>query len=77
MPDATLNAFAAHGDVGATLTVDGGDCDTVLASFAKNGVDIDALATRLQEDGAASFSKSWNELMGCIDDKVRAIRKAS
>jgi transaldolase len=77
MPDSTLNAFADHGDVGATLAVDGGDCDAVLASYAKGGVDVDALAARLQEDGAASFSKSWNELMGCIDDKARAIRKAS
>ena len=77
MPDGTLNAFADHGDVGATLAADGGDCDTVLASFAKSGFDVEALATRLQEDGAASFSKSWNELMNCIDGKARAIRKAS
>jgi transaldolase len=76
MPDGTLNAFADHGSVGATLAPDGGDCDAVLASFAKVGVDIDALAASLQDEGAASFSKSWNDLMACIDGKARAIQKA-
>jgi transaldolase len=77
MPEATLKAFADHGDIGATLAVDGGNCDTVLASFAKAGVDVAALAARLQDEGAASFVKSWNDLMACIDAKARAIRKAS
>ena len=43
MPEGTLKAFADHGEVGATLAPDGGDCETVLASFAKAGIDIDAL----------------------------------
>jgi transaldolase len=77
MPEATLKAFGDHGDVGATLAVDGGDCAAVLASFAKAGVDLDALAARLQDDGAASFVKSWNDLMTCVDGKASAIRKAS
>ena len=76
MPEATLKAFGDHGDVGATLAVDGGDCERVLASFAKAGVDLDALAARLQDDGAASFVKSWNDLMTCVDGKASAIRKA-
>jgi transaldolase len=76
MPEATLKAFGDHGDVGATLAVDGGDCEGVLASFAKAGVDLDALAARLQDDGAASFVKSWNDLMTCVDGKASAIRKA-
>src|SRR6266851_4035120 len=67
MPEGTLKAFADHGEVGQILAPDGGDCETVLAGFAKAGIDIDALAARLQDDGAASFVKSWNELMTCID----------
>jgi transaldolase len=77
MPEGTLNAFADHGEVGEMLAADGGDCETVLASFAKAGIDIDALAARLQDEGASSFVKSWNELMACIDSKSAAIRKAS
>jgi transaldolase len=77
MPDRTLRAFDEHGEVGEMLAPDGGDCETVLASFAKAGVDIDALAARLQDEGASSFVKSWNDLMACIDTKRTAIRKAS
>jgi transaldolase len=77
MPEGTLKAFSEHGDVGEALAPDGGDCETVLASFAKAGVDIDALALQLQEEGAASFVKSWHDLMDCVETKSAAIRKAS
>jgi transaldolase len=77
IPEGTLKAFADHGEVGGILAPDGGDCEIVLASFAKAGIDVDALAARLQDEGAASFTKSWNELMGRIESKSAAIRKAS
>ena len=77
MPEGTLKAFSDHGDVGDILAPDGGDCEKVLASFAKAGIDIDTLAARLQQEGASSFVKSWNDLMACIDSKSAAIRKAS
>jgi len=77
MPEGTLKAFAQHGDIGAMLAPDGGDCEKVLAAFVKAGIDIDALATRLQEEGAASFDKSWNDLMACIESKSAVMRKAS
>jgi len=77
MPEGTLKAFADHGEVGGTLAPDGGDCESVLARFAKAGIDVDALAARLQEEGAASFVKSWNDLMACIESKRVTMRKAS
>jgi transaldolase len=77
MPDATLKAFGDHGEVGELLAPDGGDCEKVLASFAKAGIDIAALATKLQNDGAASFVKSWNDLMASIEAKSSVMRKAS
>jgi transaldolase len=77
MPESTLKAFGDHGEISGMLAPDGGDCEAVLASFANAGVDIDALAVRLQNEGAGSFVKSWNELMACIDSKSAAIRKAS
>ena len=52
------------------------DCEAVLASFAKAGIDIDALATRLQDEGAKSFVESWKDLMSRIEAKSVAIRKA-
>ena len=76
MPEGTLKAFADHGKVGAPLAADGGDSEIVLASFTKAGIDIDALAVRLQDEGAASFVKSWNDLMTCIESKSAQIRNA-
>jgi transaldolase len=55
--------------VGAVLPVDGGDCEEVLARFAQAGIDIDALAAQLQEEGAKSFDKSWDDLMAVIASK--------
>jgi transaldolase len=66
MPEGTLKALAEHGQLGSILPPDGGDCEDVLAQFGKAGIDIDALAAQLQDEGAKSFVKSWNELMECI-----------
>ena len=77
MPDATLKALADHGDIGPMLPTDGGDCEEVLAQFAQAGIDVDRLATRLQEDGAKSFDQSWNDLLAVIDAKSLALKKAS
>jgi len=77
MPEKTLLAFADHGDVRATTPPDGGNCETVLADFAKAGVHIDALAARLQNEGAEAFVKSWNELMAVIASKSALIAKAA
>jgi transaldolase len=77
MPEGTLKALADHGEIGPMLPADGGDCEDVLAQFAKAGIDIDALARKLQDDGAESFVKSWNELMAVIASKSAALAKAS
>ena len=71
MPEGTLKALADHGEIGAILPADGGDCEEVLAQFAKAGVDIDALAAQLQDEGAKSFVQSWNDLMAVIAAKER------
>jgi transaldolase len=76
MPEGTLKALADHGDLGATLPADGGDCEEVLAQFAKAGIDVDALASQLQDEGAKSFVKSWNDLLAVIDSKSAALKKA-
>lgn len=73
MPEATLKALAEHTELGSILPADGGDCEEVLAQFAKAGIDIDALAAQLQDEGAKSFVRSWNELMGVIESKSAAI----
>jgi transaldolase len=73
MPEKTLLAVAAGGTVKSVMAKDGGDAESVLAKFAKAGIDIDALAARLQVEGAQSFVKSWAELLQRIADKSAAL----
>ena len=77
IPEATLNALADHGELSGLLPADGGDCEEVLAQFAGAGVDLQALAVRLQEDGAASFVKSWHSLMAVIASKSATLTTAT
>lgn len=77
MPEATLKALAQHNELGSILPADGGDCEEVLAQFAKAGIDVDGLAVQLQSDGAKSFVQSWNELLGVIASKSAAIQKTA
>ena len=76
MPEGTLKAFADHGEVGAAMPTDGGDCEQVLAQFGKAGVDVIALAAQLQEEGAKSFTNSWSDdLMRVIEAKSAVLTK--
>jgi transaldolase len=77
MPESTPKALADHGEIGPMLPADGVDCEDVLVQIAKAGIDPDALAAQLQDEGAKSFVKSWNELMAVIASKSAALAKAS
>lgn len=72
MPEKTLLAFEDHGEVGDPLPPDGGDADETLKAFNDAGIDTDALAQKLQDDGAAAFVKSWNELLDTISKQRQA-----
>ena len=69
MPEPTLHAFADHGQVTDLFPPDGGNAEQVLAEFEEAGIDVAALATRLQEEGKESFNKSWEELLKAIEDQ--------
>jgi transaldolase len=76
MPDTTLLAFADHGEVSESLPAGGGDGDEVVARFAGAGVDVHALAARLQSEGAKKFVGSWDELITTISRKTQALTAA-
>jgi transaldolase len=73
VPEATLRAFYDHGHVGKPMPTNGGDADETLAAHAAVGVDVDALAAKLQADAATSFVESWNDLMSIIDRQSAAL----
>jgi transaldolase len=76
IPEKTLLAFADHGKVGAVLPLDGGDAETVLAEFRRQGIDDAALAERLQREGAEAFAKSWYALLARIAEKSAQLAEA-
>jgi transaldolase len=75
-PLATLAAFADHGEVAGSLAPDGGDCERVLGEFQRAGINLTALAARLQEEGAAAFVRSWEHLLEAVSVKRAALAKA-
>jgi len=77
MPEGTLLAFADHGEINQTMPADGGDYKEVLEQFSRAGIKVDALAAQLQDEGAKSFVKSWNELLGVIESKSATLQKAA
>jgi transaldolase len=77
MPGGTLKAMADHGKPADVLRSDGGDGAATLGEFTKAGVDLNALAEKLQSDGADSFVKSWRDLLQTIDSKSTALRQGT
>jgi transaldolase len=73
VPEETLLAFANHGKVDRAMRRDGDDAEQVLASFARAGIDVAALAKELQDEGAKSFVDSWKDLLGAIKDKSKKL----
>jgi len=76
MPEKTLLALADHGQLNGVMPEDGGDADAIVGKIAAAGVDIDALALKLQQDGAQAFVKSWHQLLQRLADKVGSLGAA-
>ena len=76
LPEVTLKALADHGEIGPLMAPDGGDSEKVLAQFTQAVVNVDSLAARLQDEGAKSFVKSWNDLLAVIASKSAALQAA-
>jgi len=77
MPEATLQALADHGKVDALPAKDMDDSARTLDDFVKAEVNLSALGAQLQEEGATSFVKSWNDLLNVISSKTAALQQAA
>ena len=71
MPEATLNALAAQPEIGEAPRK---TSDKTLTEFAIAGIDTEAVAAQLLEEGVESFAKSWNDLLDCIASKSAALK---
>ena len=64
-----MHAFADHGELQSVMPANGGDAEAVLLQIIRAGVDVLALAAKLQQDGADAFVKSWQRLLQRIAEK--------
>jgi transaldolase len=70
MPDATLQAVLDHGTIARTVDADYSAAHRVLDDLAEVGVDLADVTATLEEEGVASFSKSFDELLASLDAKA-------
>ena len=70
MPEATLRAFADHGDVTHALSVVTGAACSTLHRAEDAGIDLDAITAQLEREGVRSFCDSYEQLLGRIEAKV-------
>ena len=71
MPEATLLAFAEHGEIQRPMPTDAGYAEAVLGKISEEGVNVSALAARLQREGVVALVKSWHGLLSCIEAKCQ------
>ena len=74
MPENTLLAYADHGQTGEPLSVDKSAAEKLISRIEGFSVNYLALADQLQREGAESFNKSWNNLIGSIATKKSSIK---
>ena len=70
MPDATIDAFERRGTLACTINRDLDQAHQVMDDLAKVGVDMADVSRVLEDEGVASFTKSFEELMGSLHDKA-------
>jgi transaldolase len=69
MPRATLEAFLDHGVVRRTIDQGVDEAARVVRELAETGILLEEVAARLEEDGIALFTRSYEELLGVLDSK--------
>src|SRR5262249_3037697 len=74
MPDATIEAFSEHGTLARTVDKHVEDADAVWSSLHEVGVDMADVAETLEDEGVASFEKSFDELISALETKATSLR---
>jgi transaldolase len=77
MPDATVDAFKDHGTVARTVDQGVDQAQADLDALHEAGIDMSDVSHRLEEEGVASFSKSYDELLQALEDKANEHKASS
>jgi transaldolase len=74
MPEATLEAFEDQGTLARTVDADPESARQTLAAIGEVGVDLDDVSRVLEDQGVASFAKSFDELITTLETKAADLR---
>jgi transaldolase len=70
MPEATLRAFADHGDATRAFDPSSAEAEETLRRATHAGIDLTAVTTELEHEGVRSFCDSYRDLLACIETKL-------
>jgi transaldolase len=73
MPDNTIDAFVKRGTVARTVDANPFEAQAVLDAVSALGIDLDNVAAVLEEEGVASFVKSFDELIASLSTKAESL----
>jgi transaldolase len=74
LPEATIKAFADHGTLARTVDAGMDEADATWAALREVGIDMDDVARTLEDEGVASFAKSFEELLTALGDKATELK---
>lgn len=73
LPEKTLEALLDHGrDLGDTVLEGVDEARKTLDELKEHGLDVEALGEKLQGEGVVLFEKSYDELLGVVEERRRA-----
>ena len=70
LPEATIEAFIDHGTLSRTIDADPDKAVRTLAALRAVGVDLDAATAKLEDEGVAAFSKSFDEVLATLESRA-------
>lgn len=73
IPPDTVESFREYGTLRQTLTADVDEAEKIFAAVAALGIDVAELTEKLQRDGVAAFSKSFDTLLDALEKKITII----
>jgi transaldolase len=74
LPEATLRAFSDHGRLERTVDADPAEAQRVIDELAAVGVPLDEVTEKLEHEGVAAFTKSFDEVMTALDGRAAELR---
>ncbi len=77
MPSATIDAFLDHGAIDRTVDQDVDDARQVIQTLAEVGIDLSAATAQLEDEGIASFAKSFEALLAGVESKRSSLAEAA